>query len=146
MNNILIYIYIYIFFFSEKKLSNLVLDSFINKKEYNYFLKNNYIKIKKYNYIFLFFLFKLLKLNFLKLNKTNKYFKKFNFNNIYNFSIKYKDNKLLIYIESYKKNLLIHKFLYNYFYLNKNNYIFLYKNFVFKIEIILFLIYRDHIE
>src|SRR5688500_12369320 len=142
MNNILILIYIYYYFSSIKELNFLT----INKRKYNYILKRNYLKNEKYFYIFFYLLFELFRLKFLELNKKNKYFRKFNLNNINDFFIKYKDNNLLIYLENYKNNLLIHNFKNIYFLKDKKINIFLYKDFIFKIEIVIFLIYRDHIE
>jgi len=146
MNNILILIYIYIYFFSTKKVNKFTLDLIINNKLYNYIIKRNYIKILKYNYIFYYLLFELFKLNFQEFNLNNKYFKKFNNKNLNNLIIKFKDNKLLIYLESYKNNLLIHNYKNNYFYKDKKIKIYLYKNFILKIEIVIFLIYKDYIE
>jgi hypothetical protein len=85
-------------------------------------------------------------LNFKELNETNKYFRKYNNEVMDLFFLKFKDNRLLIYLELYKNKILINRYNHKYF-LKKNNIkLYLYKNFVFKIEVIMFLIYRDYIE
>ena len=135
----LLYIYIYIYIFMNSNKSFYFL---INKKIYN---KNFYL-YKNFYYIFFYLLFQIFKLNFNELNKINKYFKLYNKNNINNFFLKYKDNNLLIFLESYKINKIIHKYKYNYLYKDKKITIYLYKNFKFRTEIYIYLIYRDYIE
>jgi hypothetical protein len=144
MKDNLILIYIYYFFISCSKKDKL--DFIINKKTYNYYLKKNNISFLKYNYIYIYLLINLITLNLFDLFKSNKYFEKLNKNKMENFFLRYKDNKLLIFLETYNLNLLINKFKFNFFFLEKKLKIFIYRNFVFKIEIIIYLIYRDYIE
>jgi hypothetical protein len=144
MKNNLILIYIYYFFISYNKKDKL--NFLINKKTYNYYLKKNNIFFFKYNYIFIYLIINSFTLNLFNLLKSNKYFNKLNKNKIGDFFLRYKDNKLLIYLETYNKNLLINKFKFNFFSKEKKLKIFIYRNFVFKIEIIIYLIYRDYID
>jgi hypothetical protein len=140
--NNLIYLYIYYLYFYDKDFKNNI----INKKTYNYILKTYHNMFLKYNYMFFYLLFELFKLNFIDLNNSNKYFRKYNYKKINNLFLKYKDNKLLIYMETYKNNLLIHNYKNKYFLKNIKINIFIYKDFIFKIELIFYLIYRDYIE
>jgi hypothetical protein len=144
MKNNLILIYIYYFFISCSKKDKL--DFIINKKTYNYYLKKNNIFFLRYNYIYIYLLINLIILNLFELFKSNKYFEKLNKNKMDNFFLRHKDNKLLIYLETYNKNLLINKFKFNFFFKKEKLKIFIYRNFVFKIEIIIYLIYRDYME
>jgi hypothetical protein len=144
MKNNLILIYIYYFFIYCSKKDKL--DFIINKKTYNYYLKKNNIFFLRYNYIYIYLLINLIILNLFELFKSNKYFEKLNKNKMDNFFLRHKDNKLLIYLETYNKNLLINKFKFNFFFKKEKLKIFIYRNFVFKIEIIIYLIYRDYME
>jgi hypothetical protein len=53
---------------------------------------------------------------------------------------------LLIYLECYKNNIFIHNYKKNYFYKKQKINIILYKNIIFKIEIYIFIFYKDYIE
>jgi hypothetical protein len=139
LNNFKIYFFkfFYIFYYFNIKFYNKInIELNININEFNLYDNNKYYKLSTFNKIS-----KNFPKNLIFIRNYSDFF------NVYKtINLKIKDLKILIYLEYFEKNItpnIIYKF--DYFYLNKKLNIYLFSDFLFKIDLVYFFIYKHYI-